>query len=377
GSLAEHYKQLSKYSSSIGSWVVPLNPFAEALVGLRTRCQNEIQEANEQEIAQELESLRQQEGALNAKMALCNQEILDAYERISTMLAQHNRPPVKNFIQSELAVSWPLIEQFTPDDRSRLEEEHDRFEQDLRDLEQEELELSSRLQITGERLDLDEARQQMEAQEHNYQIKKHSVSMIEALNQRMMQKMLPHTEHYMQQLLPLLTSGRYHDVKLGTDDKGALQMQIWESAANEYVVTSTVSGGTSDQLSLTLRLAFAIAALPRDLTAAPGFLMLDEPLSAFDRGRTRALVDVITGEMLGQHFEQVFFISHSNTFEAGMFPYHIYMDNGIVVDSNLPVVSTLSLPESNGTYLSDDADQDVPTIPQTDPLPAIVSVEQA
>jgi len=132
----------------------------------------------------------------------------------------------------------------------------------------------------------------------------------------LMRKMLPRTEYYMQQILPLLTSGRYHDIRLRTEEEegttsgGPFQLRVWDTAAGEYVPKSALSGGAADQLSLALRLAFAIAALPRELGAAPGFVFLDEPLSSFDRRRTQALVNVVTGEMLGQHFEQVLFVSH-------------------------------------------------------------------
>jgi len=166
-----------------------------------------------------------------------------------------------------------------------------------------------------------------------------------------MRKMLPRTEYYMQQLVPLLTCGRYRDVRLTTDPEegsisgGSFQLRVWESAAGEYLPKSALSGGTADQLSLALRLAFAIAALPRELAVAPGFMLLDEPLSSLDRAHTQALVDIITGEMLGQHFEQVLLISHSNAFDAALFPYHIYMDGGLAVESNLPAPPA----ESNGT----------------------------
>jgi DNA repair exonuclease SbcCD ATPase subunit len=148
----------------------------------------------------------------------------------------------------------------------------------------------------------------------------------------------------MQQILPLLTSGRYHDVHLLTEKEegavsgGTFQIQVWDSGAGEYVSKSALSAGTADQLSLALRLAFAITTLPRELNAAPGFLLLDEPLSSFDRGRTRALVNVVTGEALSRHFEQIILISHSSAFDPSMFPYHLYLDNGQVVESNLPVV---------------------------------------
>ena len=41
----EYYRQLAKYSGSVGSWIIPPNPFAEALQNLHSRCEQEIQEA--------------------------------------------------------------------------------------------------------------------------------------------------------------------------------------------------------------------------------------------------------------------------------------------------------------------------------------------
>ena len=52
-----------------------------------------------------------------------------------------------------------------------------------------------------------------------------------------------------------------------------------------------------------------------------------------------------------QHFEQVLFVSHDSVFDPAMFPYHVYMDNGLVVESNLPVVAaapTPPLPAASG-----------------------------
>ena len=190
----------------------------------------------------------------------------------------------------------------------------------------------------------------------------------------------------MQHLLPQLTVGRYHDVRLsagtgGTAGDGALQLSIWEPAASEYIPRSSFSGGTADQISLALRLAFAIAALPRELSAAPGFVLLDEPLSSFSRERMQALVDIDTGEALGQHFEQVLFVSHSSAFDPAMFPYHVYVDDGQVVESNLPVVSgytpansTLQPQETPRPDEDEDEDEmDARTMKV--PVPAPVAVE--
>ncbi len=350
-SLSDYYRQLAKFSSSLGSWVVPLNPFAEALVGLRARCQQEMQEANEDAIVHELQELQHREGASRAKIALCRQDIEEAQERIAAMLAQHNRPTVKGYTFADIVVIWPLVGEYSSQDRSRLREEHWAAEQELRQLEQQELELSAQLQLGSNKLDLEQARLRMELQERNYQTKKRGGLMVKTLNDRLMRKMLPRTEYYMQQLTSLLTCGRYRDVRLTTDPEegsisgGPFQLRVWESAAGEYLPKSALSGGTADQLSLALRLAFAIAALPRELAVAPGFMLLDEPLGSLDHAHTQALVDIITGEMLGQHFEQVLLISHSSTFDPALFPYHIYMDSGLAVESNLPTPPA----ELNGT----------------------------
>jgi DNA repair exonuclease SbcCD ATPase subunit len=343
-SLAEHYKQLAKFSNTLGSWIVPPKPFAEALVALRHRCQKEIELANEPGIVKELEMLKNQEGATRARIELCHQEIEEAQERINALLEARNRPRPKSCTAEDIASVWPLFADYTMLDRERLEDEREQLEHELDELERSELAMNAELQAGDAPLDLAQARARMEQQERVYQTKKRGGQMLMAAGERILQKMSPRTERAMQQILPLLTSGRYHDVHLVTEPEegaisgGPFQIQVWDSAAGEYVFSDALSTGTAAQLSLALRLAFAIATLPRELNAAPGFILLDEPLSSFDRGRAHALVDVVSGDALSQHFEQILLISHSNAFDPTMFPYHLYLDNGLVVESNLPVV---------------------------------------
>jgi DNA repair exonuclease SbcCD ATPase subunit len=355
-SLADHYNQLAKFSGSLGSWIVPPNPFAEALTALRARCQQEISDAREETILQELEKIRIQEGACKAKIELCRQDVSNAQERIDVMLVHRNRPKARAYTLADITTIWPLLGRYTSQDRNRLVEERATTEQALQELERQELAASNTLQTGNNKLDLDQARLRMEQQERSYETKKRGSALLKAVSERLQRKMLPRTEYFMQQILPLLTSGRYHDVHLRTEEEegtisgGPFQLQIWDTSAGEYVSTSALSGGAADQISLALRLAFAIAALPRELAAAPGFVLLDEPLSSFDRGRTQALVDVVTGESLSQHFEQVLLVSHSSAFDPAMFPYHIYMEGGVVVDSNLPLVPNFQpLATSNGS----------------------------
>src|SRR5207249_609107 len=118
-------------------------------------------------------------------------------------------------------------------------------------LEQQELELSTRLHTGKIPLDLDQARRLLDIQERSYQTKKYGSLLVRAVSDRLMCKIIPRTEYYMQQLLPLLTSGRYHDVRLTTDPEegtasgGTLHIQVWDSTAGEYIAKSAFSGGTA------------------------------------------------------------------------------------------------------------------------------------
>ncbi len=362
--LAEHYKQLAKFSNTLGSWIVPPNPFAEALIALRARCRRELEEANEQQIISDLEVLQTREGAASVKMQLCNQEIADCQDEIADKLKQHKRPQAQSHARNDLVSIWPLLAQYTRKDRQRLEGEHIAIEKELARLEKQELELSQVLKTEGASLDLEQTRQFMEQRQRSYAIKKHGHQFLQEVEERLLRKVIPHTEYYMQQILPLLTGGRYHDVHLTTDDEeeGAIQIQVWDSAAGEYVSNGALSGGVTDQLSLALRLAFAIATLPSELNVAPGFVLLDEPLSSFDRDRAQALVNVVTGDVVGQHFEQIILMSHSSAFDPAMFPYHLYMENSLIVESNLPIVPALPALNLNG--------RDVPLTPSIMAIPA-------
>lgn len=340
--LSERYRQLAKYSNTLGSWIMPLNPFADALKALRQRCDREMEEANEQAIQHELERLTAQEDASRVKIELCQLEIEEARERIAALLVTRNRPPAKGYTRDQLAAVWPLISEYATTDRARLEDDVADTGIELRDLEQQDLSISEKLGTGRITLDLEQARQRMEQQERNYITKERAGLLVAATFDRLMRKMLPRIEYYMQQLLPLLTNGRYHEARLSTEQEesissgGPLQVSLWEPAANAYIPLPSLSGSTADQVSLALRLAFAIAALPRELNAAPGFLLLDEPLSLASRDRMQSLVDVVTGETLGQHFEQIIFVSHGTTFDASAFNYHLTIDNGMLVESNLP-----------------------------------------
>jgi DNA repair exonuclease SbcCD ATPase subunit len=162
--------------------------------------------------------------------------------------------------------------------------------------------------------------------------------MADEVFKRIVQRVLPETETHMRALLPELTDGRYRDVRLLNDegDSASLDIGIWEEQAGRFVGKHLFSGGARDQVSLALRLAFALATLPKELGAMPGFIFLDEPLSSFDDRRSQALVDVLTRGPIARQFPQVFLISHSQSFDPGAFTCSLRMAEGRIAHSTLP-----------------------------------------
>lgn len=183
-------------------------------------------------------------------------------------------------------------------------------------------------------LPLAEARARRDAARLELRARERAATILTTTRARMMAAILPNTQREMGRLLPDLTAGRYRFPRL--DDR--FHLEVYDERKKGWVRRSLFSGGTQDQFSLALRLGFAIAALPRELGTAPGFLFLDEPLSSFDRERARALVDLLRDPVgiVGSHFRQVFLVSHSQAFDPRLFTYQIQMDGGRVAWTTLP-----------------------------------------
>jgi DNA repair exonuclease SbcCD ATPase subunit len=163
------------------------------------------------------------------------------------------------------------------------------------------------------------------------ELKRHASVILAEARRRIVDRVLPETERNMKLILPMLTAGRYHDARVTEE----YRVDLWDEEAGRYVGKNVYSGGTKDQISLALRLAFAIASLPQELGSSPGFLFMDEPLSSFDEERTGALIELITRGELAAVFPQICIISHSKSFDASLFPYVIRMGGGRVTYSNL------------------------------------------
>jgi DNA repair exonuclease SbcCD ATPase subunit len=179
---------------------------------------------------------------------------------------------------------------------------------------------------------LDRAACEAAALRHEHAVRTRAAAIVAAARERLVEQVLPDTVRHLQLLLPLLTDGRYRDAVI-TDD---YRLRIWDERAGRYVAKHLFSGGTRDQFSLALRLAFALATLPAERGVRPGFLFLDEPLSSFDARRARAVVALLTTGYVAAHFAQIFVISHGGPFDRHAFPYRLRLADGRIVESNLP-----------------------------------------
>lgn len=116
-------------------------------------------------------------------------------------------------------------------------------------------------------------------------------------------RLIPQIESYFGWILPKMTRGRYHKVRLGDN----FDIQVYSDEFGGYVDIESLSGGTVDQLLISLRLAFARAATAHTGTAMQ-FLFLDEPFSSFDESRQELFFSLL--DTLKSNFQQIFLISH-------------------------------------------------------------------
>jgi DNA repair protein SbcC/Rad50 len=195
--------------------------------------------------------------------------------------------------------------------------------------------LERELGLDGQELDRIECRAEWKEKSRQSLVRERGVEIVSLARRRIVQKVLPSTMDYMRRILPALTRDRYHDAQL---DPESYKIQVWdERAANggAFKEKNIFSGGTKDQFSLALRLAFALATLPQERGSAPSFIFLDEPLGSFDDERAEALIYLLTEGEVAQAFNQIFLISHVRVDER-LFTHRVVMENGRVAFTDLP-----------------------------------------
>ncbi|MDY6965838.1 MAG: SMC family ATPase [Halobacteriota archaeon] len=182
-----------------------------------------------------------------------------------------------------------------------------------------------------EDLELEECKNELDRLILERRIHERAIDITVNAKNSIMEKVLPVTEANMTKFLPILTNDNYKDAKINKD---SYQIEVYDRRAGGYRPKSVFSGGAKDQFSLALRLSFAMATLPQERGAVPGFIFLDEPIGSFDSDRKAALIELLTRGEIADNFDQVFVISHFPELED-VFDYKIQMEDGVVVEHNM------------------------------------------
>jgi len=153
--------------------------------------------------------------------------------------------------------------------------------------------------------DIDDARIELTGVERAIRVREILLELLTGLAERMRERLAPALADYVRCVLPRITGYRYRDVQLTED----LDIQVYSPEKGDYVHLEDLSGGTVDQLLMSLRLAFARALMDAKLRNEPHqFLFFDEPLSSFDRSRAEAFLALLRS--FGDTVAQVCLVAH-------------------------------------------------------------------
>jgi hypothetical protein len=305
------------------------HPSATELQTLDDAVAAHLAELDEEGVRARLTAMGREDGALAAEEKQAVAAAASAAAELRRLLAAQQ--VVADLTAESIAAGYPFFAEVTAEDAARYEEEEQEQELQLRNLLRQREEGAARLGVDAATLEVAACEAAVQAARREIAVKARALQMVDLVRQRMIAKVIPSTTHNLCQLLPLLTAGRYRDCQLTGDYK----LQIWDEGAGRYVAKNIFSGGTRDQFSLALRLAFALATLPEELGTTPGFIFLDEPLSSFDGPRTEALVRLLTQGAVADSFHQIFVISHNRMFDRQAFTHHLLLEGGRIADHDL------------------------------------------
>lgn len=288
-------------------------------------------EADKQDVNSEKSSLQTEirndkerisrQSKINSQIEEKNQTVSQLQDKISTAEDKIERFEIK----IEEADSDPDIGQET-----ELNEERDEIVAKLRNLRTSRDELRNELSLTDD-LNLSQVKSEVSEKKHALDVFEYSEEIVRKSKKQVMNNILPKTEANMARFLPILTDGRYKDVRIDAD---SYRIEAYDSRAQSYKSKSIFSGGTKDQFSLALRLSFAMATLPQERGTTPDFLYLDEPVGSFDSSRQEALTELLTRGEIAESFDQIFIVSHVEELQKE-FDHRIKMEDGRIAEKEL------------------------------------------
>lgn len=300
-----------------------------ALLGVQALLVASFVESGGEQVRQQMTRVEKELGALEREQSI---RAKNARAAINNALAIERELGIENGLpaQPSLDELKTLAARFTEDnsqERPALQARVRRLNQRVGELRGLEERFARELGLVGETVDPELAQSELETAERDQGTRKYGAEIVARARRRIVHKVLPATMEYMRRILPQLTRDRYHDAEL---DPESYKIRVWDERAGQsgaWKEKNIFSGGTKDQFSLALRLAFALATLPQERGTSPGFIFLDEPLGSFDDERANALLYLLTEGEIGLAFDQILLISHVPV-QENKFTHRIRLENG-------------------------------------------------
>ncbi|MBS1253506.1 MAG: Chromosome partition protein Smc [Anaerolineales bacterium] len=334
GRIEALYAELAKLDAALPAW--DRADAADQIMRAGKALRQAYEEAGGDSVRQELREVQtaigRKEGERNTRRKQADAHLADARSHMQRLTLDEELP---NKPTDEDLTSWvKRIEHLDVEDEQALQDQRDDLRERVGYLREQQQTLESTLGLAGEDLDVETTQGKLKAKQRELEVRQKAQEIVELARRRVVEQILPSTMEHMRKVLPALTMQRYYDAELTED----YRIRVWDERAGQggdWKEKNIFSGGTKDQLSLALRLAFALATLPEERGSAPSFIFLDEPLSSFDDERARALLHLLTEGEIAQSFDQIFLISHVRV-NPELFSYHITIDQGRIAESDLP-----------------------------------------
>lgn len=260
-------------------------------------------------------------------------------EEVRSLVEKLEATPPETLSRDEIGRLFPEFLDVTSNDLEPLENKKIGLFTKIQNFRDQKAQLEGDLGIEGRTLDEAACADEVQELEKQKDVSGEAGPILNRVRDNILQAVLPRTMEYMRGMLPMLTAGRYHDAELDDD---TYKIRVWDAQAQEYIEKEIYSGATQDQFSLALRLGFALAALPQERGASPGFIFLDEPMAGFDSERRTALVELLTEGELSHRFDQILVIAPAGVFSENPFPHHIRLVDGKIVEDTLSATVQLT-----------------------------------
>lgn len=276
-----------------------------------------VTDEDEPELKRQEEQLADDIERLHREIDECRAQIrkIEAQQDEAAEL-QESRRAIIDEIDKDLIKLYELREttvdiDCSPERFRELQKKSDELEQLVFESRQELKEIEEEMKVVQKDLDrMPAVQEEIQKFEQNAEYTETYILKLKELENLFIQtgmnirkRLLPQIEAYFSWVLPRMTRGRYHKVRLDED----FEIEVFSDEYGDYVSLDTLSGGTIDQLLISLRLAFARATFAN--SGSPGqFLFLDEPFSSFDESRREQFFNLL--QSLKSNFQQIFLISH-------------------------------------------------------------------